>query len=149
MSTRYGLRIRAAVGADAVGLSELMGAAGRPVPAGTLAARLDAVHPGAGATLIALEWGPPSGVVALNWCRTLDADLPVAVLSLILVGPDERRRGIGRTLLKAASQAARVAGCGTMLVCAPADAPDLAAFCEATGFARAGALHVRPLRKKG
>ncbi len=148
MSPRYGLRIRAAAGADAAGLSDLMRAAGRPVADGALAARLEALRPADGAALVAIEWGPPSGVVALNWCRTLDDDRPVAVLGLLLVGPDERRRGIGRTLLKAASQAARVAGCGTMLIHAAAD-PSLAAFCAATGFEPAGTLQVRPLRKKG
>ena len=87
-------------------------------------------------------------MVALNWCRTLDDDRPMAVVGTLLVGPDERRRGIGRTLLKAASQAARVAGCGAMLIQAASDAPELAAFCDATGFSRAGALYLRALRKK-
>ena len=147
MANRYGLQIRAAGGADAAGLSELMGAGGLRVSAGALAARLDALQPAGGAALIALEWGPPSGVVVLSWCRTLGDDLPVAAVSLLLVAPDDRRRGIGRLLLKAASQAARLAGCGTMSL--PAPEPSLRAFCLATGFNEAGSAFERPLRKKG
>ncbi len=149
MASRYGLQIRAATGADAAGLSDLMRAAGRPVLEAALAARLEALRSADGAALVAVEWGPPSGVVALNWGWTLEEDHPVAVLGLLLVGPDERRRGIGRTLLKAASQAARLAGCDTMLMRAGADEPSLAAFSAATGFSPAGTLQVRPLRKKG
>ena len=149
MAGRYGLQIRAATAADAAGLADLMRAAGRPVAVDALAARLDAFRPEVGVALLALEWGPPSGVAALTWGPRLDDDRPVAVLGMLLVGPDERRRGIGRLLLKAASQAARVAGCGTMLLHAAPDEPSLAAFCEATGFSPAGTLHLRPLRKKG
>ena len=149
MASRYGLQIRAATAADAAGLADLMRAAGRPVAVGALAARLEAFQPAVGVALLAIEWGPPSGVAAVTWCPTLDDDRPVAILDTLLVGPDERRRGIGRMLLKAASQAARVAGCGTMLLHAPPDEPSLAAFCDATGFSAGGALHLRPLRKKG
>jgi GNAT superfamily N-acetyltransferase len=146
MGNRYGLEIRAATSADAPGLAELFVNAGHPVLAHDLADRLDAMRQANGTVLLALEWGPPSGVVAVSWQQTLLKDRPVAQITTLLVGPDERRRGIGRLLLKAASQAARVAGCGTLEV--PADEPSLAAFCEATGFAASGTRFVRPLRKK-
>ena len=149
MAGRYGLQIRAATAADAAGLADLMRAAGRSVAVGALATRLEAFQPHVGVALLAIEWGSPSGVAALTWCPTLDDDRPLAVLGMLLVGPDERRRGIGRLLLKAASQSARAAGCGAMLLHAAPDEPSLAAFCEATGFSAGGALHLRPLRKKG
>ena len=147
MASRYGLQIRAASSADAAGIVELMEAAGRAVPAATLAGRLDALRDEPGAALLALEWGPPSGLIVLNWYRTLAADLPVAQISMLLVGPDERRRGIGRMLLKAGSQAARNAGCGTLHLIAAGD-ESLAAFCRATGFDEAGTGYARPLRKR-
>ncbi|MCJ2033950.1 GNAT family N-acetyltransferase [Methylobacterium sp. J-068] len=146
MASRYGLEIRAAGPADAAGLSELLGASGHPTPPGVLAERLDALRQGHGAALIALEWGPPSGLVVLHWYRTLEATLPVAQISTLLVGPDERRRSIGRLLLKAASQAARSAGCGDIEL--RTDQPELRAFADATGFLKPGTLSVRPLRKK-
>ncbi|KAB1074432.1 GNAT family N-acetyltransferase [Methylobacterium planeticum] len=149
MGSRYGLEIRTAVAADAPSLSALMEAAGHPVPAHALADRLDALRDGQGTALLALEWGPPSGIVVLHWYAVLDQDSPVAQVTLLLVGPEERRRGIGRQLLKAASQAARMAGCGVLQLLAPADQPSLLDFCGATGFVEAAGCFVRPLRKKG
>ena len=125
-----------------------MGAVGRPVAASLLAERLEALRNEPGVVLVAAEWGPPSGVISLNWRRTLEADSPSARVTLLLVGPDERRRGVARLLLKAGAQAARTAGCGLLQLQAPAGHPDLEAFCRATGFAEAGASFERALRKR-
>jgi aminoglycoside 6'-N-acetyltransferase I len=149
LASRYGLQIRTASSADAAAIAELMDAGGHAIPASVLAERLEALRHQPGVALLALEWGPPSGLVVLTWHRTLAADLPVAQITTLLVGPDERRRGIGRLLLKAAAQAARSAGCGTMHLFAPAGEPSLAAFCKATGFDEAGTGYTRPLRKRG
>src|ERR1700712_5018714 len=63
--------------------------------------------------------------------------------------PDERRRGIGRLLVKAAEQAARVAGCGGLKLLSAADEEALHDFCRATGFTSVGPRFMRPLRKRG
>lgn len=149
MNTRYGLEIRTATGAEAPGLSELLGAAGHPIPPRILAERLDAIRQEPGTALVALEWGPPSGLVVLHWYQTLDAAQPTAQITTLLVGADERRRGIGRLLVKAAAQAARVAGCGALELLAASEQPGLHEFCLATGFAEMGPRFVRALRKKG
>ena len=149
MGSRFGLEIRAATPADAPGLAELLSAAGQAIAAGDMAVRIGALRQEHGAALIALEWGPPSGVVVLHWYRTLEAPAPIAQITTLLVGPDDRRRGVGRLLLKAAAQAARVAGCGTLQLLAGPDEPALHAFCAATGFTGMGTSLVRPLRKKG
>lgn len=148
MNGRYGLEIRAATEADALGIAELMRETGQIIAPRVLADRLGARSHECGAALIALEWGPPSGLVVLTWFRTLQADLPIAQITTLLVGPDERRRGIGRLLLKTAAQAARVAGCGTLRVVAE-ERTGLAEFCRATGFTESGGSFMRPLRKKG
>ena len=147
MKTRRGLEIRAATSADAPGLCELLGAAGQAVSPRALAERLDPIRPETGAALIAAEWGPPAGLVLLHWYWTLDADQPTAQITTLLVGPDERRRGIGRLLVKAAAQAARIAGCGALELLAPPAEQTLHQFCRATGFTEAGPCFVRPLRK--
>ena len=148
MASRYGLEIRAAAAADAAGLATLFRASGLSIAANDLAERLEALRSGNGTALIAVEWGPPSGLVVLHWYRSLMAAQPVAQITGLLVGPEERRRGIGRLLLKAASQAARTAGCATLELAASPDDDTLRAFCESTGFERAGSLFTRPLRKK-
>jgi len=149
LNTRYGMEIRAATSAEAPGLCDLLAAAGHVIPVRILAERLDAIRQGASTALVALEWGPPSGLVVLHWYHTLDAAQPTAQITTLLVGPDDRRRGIGRLLVKAAAQAARVAGCGDLELSATVAQPALHDFCRATGFTEAGPRFVRALRKKG
>ncbi len=148
MNQRRGLEVRAANGADAAGLSALLEVAGGPWPPAELARRLDAARAAAGTVLLALDWGPPVGLVALHWFPSLLAGRLVAQLDLLLVGQEDRRRGIGRILVKAAAQAARVAGCGDMQFVVNAGQTDLRAFCLATGFTETGSCLSRALRKQ-
>jgi GNAT superfamily N-acetyltransferase len=149
LKTRRGLEIRAATGADAPALSELLTAAGHATVPRALAERLDAIRLAPGTALFAAEWGPPCGLVVLHWYPSIDADQPTAQITTLLVSPTERRRGLGRLLVKAAAQAARVAGCGTLQVLASPEQSDVHQFCRATGFILAGTVFLRPLRKNG
>jgi GNAT superfamily N-acetyltransferase len=146
---RHGLSIRAADSGDLDGLAELLEAAGVAVARDRLASRLTALQDQPGALFIADAWGPPSGLIAVHWHAVLTADLKVAWISTLLVDPARRRNGIARLLLKSASQAARSAGCGELVLGAATQAGDLRAFGLATGFVEAGALLTRPLRKHG
>ncbi len=147
MTSRYGLEIRAATPIDAPGLVTLLTEAGYPVEVRTLAERLEAIRAGPGTALVAAQWGPPSGLVVLHWYPTLEDTRPVAQITTLLVAVEDRRRGIGRLLIKAASQAARTAGCGRLDLLIPTDAPLLQEFCQATGFTQAGTRFARSLRK--
>lgn len=98
--------------------------------------------------LVAAQWGPPAGLVALHWYPTLGEPRPTAQVTTLLVEAEHRRRGLGRLLVKAAAQAARTAGCGQLEILASAQADGLQAFCQATGFAEAGARFLRSLRKQ-
>lgn len=147
MGRRYGLEIRAAAGVDAPGLAVLLAEAGLAIPVDALAERVDAMRAGAGLALVAEEWGPPSGLVILHWYRTLSEARPIAQITTLLVGAAQRRRGVGRLLLKTAAQAARMAECDTLQIVAPPGLADLDAFCRATGFIPGGPGFVRPLRK--
>ena len=147
MAGRHGLEIRAAAASDAPLLAQTLAQAGHPVAPSLLAERLAALQGEDGVALLAMEWGPPSGIIVLHWRQTLRS-ARAALGSLLLVEADARRRGIGRLLLKAGSQAARAAGCDALHLIAPAQAGDLTAFCHQTGFAQAGAAWTRPLRKR-
>lgn len=148
MKSRYGLEIRAVANTDAQGLCDLFITAGHRISPPISPERLDALRQDAGAALVAAEWGPPIGLVVLHWYQTLEADQPTAQITTLLVAPSERRRGIGRLLVKTAAQTARVAGCGVLELLA-ADDQGLLDFCAASGFTEAGRRFVRPLRKKG
>ncbi|MDQ1080619.1 aminoglycoside 6'-N-acetyltransferase I [Pseudoroseomonas cervicalis] len=149
VTSRYGLEIRAATATEAPGLAELLATAGYTIEARDLAERLVALRQASATALVALQWGPPSGLVVMHWYATLEAARPRAQISTLLVSPEERRQGIGRLLVKAAAQAARVAGCGELEIMTTPDAPDLGAFCRATGFAETGPRFIRSLRKQG
>jgi aminoglycoside 6'-N-acetyltransferase I len=149
MSSRHGLSIRAANSGDVDGLVDLFRTAGETIARDRLASRLNDLQDQPGALLIADEWGPPSGLIAVHWHSVLTADLKVGWVSALLVDPDRRRNGVARLLLKAASQAARSAGCGELLLHAPIEPSDLRTFCLATGFVETGAVLTRPLRKRG
>ncbi|WP_426000141.1 GNAT family N-acetyltransferase [Caulobacter sp. DWR1-3-2b1] len=148
MSSRHGLSIRAADSGDVDGLAELLKTAGLTIVRDKLASRLGAMQDQPGVLLIADEWGPPSGVIALHWHSVLTADLKVGWISALLVDPDRRRNGVARLLIKAASQAARSAGCGELVLRAPIEPGDLRTFCLATGFAESGEVFTRALRKR-
>jgi GNAT superfamily N-acetyltransferase len=140
MSLRHGLEIRAATPQDTAGLAELLA-----TPPLTLTTRLDALRASPGALLLALEWGPPSGLIAVTWHPTLTQNRPTALITTLLVAEDARRRGIARLLVKAASQAARAAGCETIHLETPTE--DLAAFAAATGFTPGATHQTRSLRR--
>jgi predicted N-acetyltransferase YhbS len=148
LASRYGLQIRTATPADAPGIAELMASSGHIVSTTALTDRLDALRQERGTALIALEWGPPSGLIVLSWFRILEADHAVAQITTLLVGPEHRRRGIGRMLLKAGAQAARSAGCDELFLFAPANQLGLPEFSLANGFDEAGNRFTRPLRKR-
>jgi GNAT superfamily N-acetyltransferase len=123
--------------------------AGKVVDARDVADRLLALHQGTGMALIAVQWGPPSGLVVLHWYQTLDEARPIAQITMLLVGTQDRRRGLGRLLLKAAAQVARSAGCGQLELTVTPEAAFLPEFCRASGFAEVGQRFVRSLRKQG
>jgi aminoglycoside 6'-N-acetyltransferase I len=147
VASRYGLEIRAATSADAPGLSELLALCGHAVAPRLVGERLEAMQREPGVVLLAQEWGPPSGVIAVSWRAVLLAS-PEATITTLLVAPEARRRGIGRLLLKAGSQAARQAGCAELHLPVQPGQPELLAFCEAAGFSPAGSSHARSLRKR-
>jgi GNAT superfamily N-acetyltransferase len=149
LGQRYGLEIRAAVGSDAPGLATLLADLGaEPSEPQALAARLDAIPRAGGGVLIALEWGPPSGVIVLQVVHDLAAARPAGLIASLGVAPEARRRGIGRLLVKAVARSARLAGCDRLLL-RHEGAEDLAAFAAATGFTPERGLAVRSLLRRG
>ena len=149
MSNRYGLEIRAAAASDAAGLAVLLSETGAPVGTADVAVRLEALQRDGGTILVAVEWGPPSGLIALSPVRTLDAPRPFGLITTLVVAAESRRRGIGRVLLKAAGRAARQAGCDRLVLRVGPEQRALHAFCTAAGFAGAEHLFERPLLKRG
>ncbi|WP_376097293.1 GNAT family N-acetyltransferase [Roseomonas sp. CCTCC AB2023176] len=136
--------IRGAQPADATEIAALLSILGEPVTPREATLRLEGVAGGPAAALVATNWaGTVIGFVALSWGPSPLFGRPVARLTALVVEEAERGAGIGRLLVKAASQAARQAGCDAM----EATAAD-PRFLEAIGFARSGEAMTRPLRKR-
>ena len=127
----------------------MMAEAVAPVEPADVAGRLEALQRAGGTALVAVEWGPPNGLVVVSPHRTLDSARPVGLVTMLLVARDARRRGIGRLLLKAAARTARQAGCERMRLDVQPGQGGLRAFCAATGFAETGLILTRPLLRRG
>ena len=127
----------------------MMAEAVAPVEPAEVAGRLDALQREGGTVLVAVEGGPPNGLVVMSPHRTLDSARPGGLVTMLLVARDARRRGIGRLLLKAVARAARQAGCERMRLDVEPGRGGLGAFCAATGFAQTGFVLTRPLLRRG
>lgn len=147
---RYGVDLRGAQPADAADIAELLGLLGPPVTPAQAAARLERLaQDSAAAALVATGWnGRAIGLVALHWGATLLAERPAAHVTALVVAAEDRRSGIGRLLLKAASQAARQAGCDSLDLALTPEADAARAFATALGFHGIGETLTRPLRKR-
>ncbi len=146
---RYGVEVRSAQVADAAEVVRLLASCGTAAPVREVAERLEAIRAhGAAACLVSSGYGGLSGLVALSWAPVLHEPRSVAHISALVVDPEERRRGIGRMLLKAVSQAARAAGCDAIELAVPPGQAALEAFCRGTGFASQAELFSRVLRKR-
>lgn len=118
------------------------------MPPRDAAERLDTLrHDPGSAVLVASRYGPVIGVVALHWHGVLQQAHPVARITALVVDEAERRRGIGRMLVKAGAQAARVAGCDMVDLATAPEQEEVQAFWRAIGFAQSALGFSRALRK--
>ena len=143
-----GVDVRSAVPSDATDIAGLLGQLGEAVPARTVAMRLEGLSRDC-AVLVATGFAPAIGVVALHWSRSLTSNAGRACVDVLVVNKEDRGRGIGRMLLRSASQLARMAGCDVLEVATWQCGEDGSSFLVATGFTGCGQLMSRALRRRG
>ena len=139
------LEVREAAPRDAPALAVLLGAE----DARALARRLSALRKAGEPPLVADQDGEVVGAAAFHAVPLLDEAAPLGRLTLLLVAPAHRRRGVGRAL--AAEAAARLAALGCARLEAMAEielaaAPD---FFRRLGWDRSAYLYVRTLAGTG
>ncbi|MGN6379555.1 MAG: GNAT family N-acetyltransferase [Gaiellales bacterium] len=66
--------------------------------------------------LVAVDDGRLEGMVASHHMRVLEHEQPVCLVTVLVVAPGARRRGVGRLLMDAVERIARDAGCGRIVV---------------------------------
>ena len=119
---------------------------GEPSPhVPTLAARLQSLLEG-GETVILLAGEGPDGVAVLRFRPAIWSSGLECYLAELYVVPGSRGRGLGRSLMEAALEAARARGADTMEI--GVDEPDLAArrLYESLGFTNRDGGADGPLR---
>jgi GNAT superfamily N-acetyltransferase len=145
----YGVEIRAAAPADAADLALLLSQLGYPMSARAAALRLEALARAPdSALMVAVGHAPVIGLVALHWCAMLQHDKPVARITTLVVDDRERGRGIGRMLVKSASQIARMAGCDVLELTTGLQREAAHAFCRSIGFTASSLRFSRSLRRR-
>ena len=142
-----GVDVRSAVPSDAADIAGLLGQVGEAVTARAVAVRLEGLSRDS-AVLVATGFAPAIGVVALHWSRGLASEAGIARIDVLVVNEEDRGRGIGRMLLKSASQLARMAGCDVLEVVAARHEGRGSSFLAATGFVGCGELMCRALRRR-
>ncbi len=144
-----GIDIRGALQADASDVAGLLGQLGYPMESRDVASRLEALARDPDATvLVAIGYGPVVGLVVVNWCHMLHQARPLARITTLVVDDHERGSGIGRMLVKAASQAARMAGCDVLELTTGVRREAAHAFYRAIGFEQSSLRFSRSLRRK-
>ena len=110
--------------------------------------RLEAMARDPDATvLVAIGYGPVAGLIAVNWCRMLHHARPLARITTLVVDDNQRGSGVGRMLVKAGAQAARMAGCDVLELTTGVQREEAHAFYRAIGFEHSSLRFSRSLRR--
>jgi predicted N-acetyltransferase YhbS len=135
--------VRDAKAGDAESIAALILAAGSDSSERDITATLrQLVHAGA-APLVADEGGIV-GCVAWHVLPALQHSEPVGRLTLLLVAPDERRRGIGRELAEAAEARLKQRGCGTIEAVSDIELTNAHGFFRKLGYGRTSYRFLKP-----
>ena len=137
--------IRDAHAADAAAIAELLAQLGYPADADAVERRLERLAVVGDRVVVAEVDGSPAGLAHLQVTPAIEHERPVAKLGALVV--DERRRGtgVGRALVQAVEQEARLRGCGVLYLTTSERRDDAHAFYESVGFERTGRRYVRTL----
>jgi GNAT superfamily N-acetyltransferase len=150
VSTRYGVDLRGALPADAADIALLLGQLGYPAAPREVVERLERAAREAGTVLVATGAdGAVVGLIAVTWTAMLHHARPVGRITTLVVDDRERRRGIGRLLIKAGAQAARAAGCDEIELTTGTHRTEAHHFYAALGFAPGALRFSRGLRRRG
>ena len=114
------IKIRRAKSSDAAQIAELCGQLGYPAKPAEIAQRLRKIKPANRHAVLVAEWSDRNKRKVIGWLHVslsplLEVQLRAEVNGLV-VDDDERSRGTGAFLLRAAEQWARSRGCKNMSV---------------------------------
>jgi GNAT superfamily N-acetyltransferase len=129
--------VRDAAPRDAGDLAGLLDGLGYPAEPEAVRERLDAVS-GDSRVRVAVDDGRLFGVVASHHMSALEQERPVCLVTVLVVAPGARRRGVGGLLMDAVEESAREAGCRRVVVGTAHHRASAHAFYRGRGFEDSG-----------
>jgi GNAT superfamily N-acetyltransferase len=140
-----GLTIRDARPEDAAAIAALLGQLGYPAEGQAVESRLQRLRIVGDRVVVADLNGAVAGLAHLQVSPAIEYDRPVAKLAALVVEESHRGKGIGRALLAAIEDEARLRGCGLLYVTTAERREDARAFYERLGLEHTGRRYARAL----
>jgi GNAT superfamily N-acetyltransferase len=137
--------IRDAHAADAGAIAELLTQLGYPTDADAVEGRLERLAVVGDRVLVADVDGRPAALAHLQVTPAIEHERPVAKLGALVVDEGRRGSGVGRALVRAVEEEARLRGCGVLYLTTSERRDDAHAFYESAGFEHTGRRYVRTL----
>lgn len=130
--------IRDAVPADAPAVARLLDQLGYPTDPAAAAARLERLGIVGDRVLVAEAGGEVVGLAHLQVTPALEHDRPAAKIGALVVDASCRGEGVGRALVEALDEEARVRGCSTLFLTTSARRTDAHEFYRRAGLEETG-----------
>ena len=138
------IEIRPARDDDASAVAELLGHLGYPAPPTDVPARLARLRArGDADTLVAIADGRVVGLATVHARDVLHHAHPVVQLTALVVPPEMRGRGVGRTLVSAVERWASARGADRLVLTTALHRAEAPAFYERLGFEHTGRRYAR------
>jgi GNAT superfamily N-acetyltransferase len=139
------LTIRDARAVDVDDIARLLGQLGYATVPEAVTPRLERLAVVGDRVLIAVDDGRVVGLAHLQVSPTLERERPAARIGALIVDESHRGRGVGRGLVQALEDEARLRGCGVLFLTTGAQRDDAHTFYERVGFAQSGRRYSRTL----
>ncbi len=138
------VEVRPARDDDAAAVAELLGHLGYPAPASEIPARLARLRArGEAETFVAVADGNVVGFATVHARDVLHHARPVAQLTALVVPPEMRGRGVGRTLVGVVERWATDHGADRLVLTTALHRAEAPGFYERLGFEHTGRRYAR------
>ena len=137
--------IRDARSEDAADVARLLGQLGYPTTGDAVEARLDRLAVVGDRVLVSDVDGRAVGLGHLQVSPAIERDRPAAKIGALVVDEAHRGHGIGRGLVRALEDEARLRGCGLLYLTTAERRDDAHAFYERLGLEQTGRRYGRML----
>jgi GNAT superfamily N-acetyltransferase len=139
------LTVRDAQQGDRVAIADLLRQLGYPTDANTVEARLQRLAVVGDRVIVAEVEGRVVGLAHLQVSPAIEYDRPAAKIGALVVDGEHRGLGVGRSLLRALEDEARLRGCELMFLTTSERRDDAHAFYESVGLEQSGRRYGRIL----